>query len=106
MGGLTRVGLFDRLFGRGGQSAERDGGIHLAVACDACGEVIRVRVNPTAELSAADGGEGYFVRKVLVGQRCFRPIEVNLRYRDLRGTLISREVSGGRFVDTEEPAAR
>jgi hypothetical protein len=39
------------------------------------------------------------VRKVLVGQQCFRPIEVELRYADLRGTEISREVHGGTSVE-------
>ena len=30
-----------------------------------------------------DEGGGYYVRKVLVGRQCFRPIEVQLRYADL-----------------------
>ena len=71
--------------------------IFVQVRCNACGEVIRARINPAAELSACDDGEGYFVRKVVVGRRCFRPIELRLRYRDLRGTLLSREATGGTF---------
>ena len=48
---------------------------------------------PHSELSQLDdGGRGYYVRKVLVGQQCFRPIEVRLRYSDLRATEISREI--------------
>jgi hypothetical protein len=35
------------------------------------------------------------VRKVLVGQQCFRPIEVELHYADLRGTETSRTINGG-----------
>jgi len=46
-------------------------------------------------LSQDDEGGGYFVRKVLVGQQCFRPIEVELHYKDLRGTETSREIRGG-----------
>jgi hypothetical protein len=38
------------------------------------------------------------VRKVLVGQQCFRPIEVELRYSDLHGTETSRDVRGGTSV--------
>ena len=87
-----------RLF-RGSRPAATDGGIYIRVKCDACGEVIQARINPTSELSLAEDHHGYFVRKVLVGQQCFRPIEVQLRYADLRGTEISREVRGGTSVD-------
>ena len=74
------------------------GGIYIEVKCDACGEIVRARINPTSELSLQDDGQTYFVRKVLVGQQCFRPIEVELRYSDLHGTEISREVRGGTSV--------
>ena len=88
------------LFGGGGgaRKASPDGGIYVRVQCNACGEIIQARVNPTAELSLEDDGRTYYVRKVLVGKQCFRPIEVELRYADLRGTEISREVRGGTSV--------
>ena len=96
MGALSWLG---RLFGGGSGAGSRgaNGGIYIEVQCNACGEVIRARVSPTSELSLDDEGT-YFVRKVLVGQKCFRSIEVLLRYRDLRGTEISREVHGGTSV--------
>jgi hypothetical protein len=96
---MGRLGFLARLFGGGGAPAQgRDGGIYVRVKCDACGEVVQTRINPNSELSQSDEG-GYFVRKVLVGQQCFRPIEVQLRYTDLRGTEISREVHGGTSVE-------
>jgi hypothetical protein len=95
MGGL--VGWLRRLLGR--PAGLSDGGLYVRIRCDACGEVVQTRINPTAELSLADDGESYFVRKVLVGQQCFRPIEVQLRYADMRGSEISREVHGGTSVD-------
>ena len=88
-----------RIFGGGGGAPGRDGGIYVRVKCNACGEVVQARINPTSELSAVDDGEGYFVRKVLVGRQCFRPIEVRLRYADLRGKELSREVVGGTSVE-------
>jgi hypothetical protein len=91
------MSFLTRLFGRG-RSDGADQGLYIRVKCNACGEIIRARINPTAELSLDDGG-GYFVRKVLVGQQCFRPIEVQLRYSDLRGTEIGREVIGGTSVE-------
>jgi hypothetical protein len=88
-----------RLFGQGrAASGTRDGGVYIRVRCDACGEVITARINPTSELSQADEG-GYYVRKVLVGRQCFRPIEVQLRYSDLGRTETSREVKGGTSVE-------
>ena len=98
---MGRLDFLKRLFGGGGGSAARshDGGIYVRVKCNACGEIVQTRVNPNSELSQSDEGSGYFVRKVLVGRECFRPIEVELRYADLRGTEISREVHGGTSVE-------
>lgn len=91
-----------RLFGGGGNGGGgrrgSDGGIYVEVKCAACGEVVRARINPTSELSLTDDGKTYFVRKVLVGQQCYRPIEVELTYSDLRGTEVGREVHGGTSV--------
>jgi hypothetical protein len=87
-----------RLFGAG-RGRSQDGGIYIRVRCDACGEVVQTRINPNSELSLADEGEGYYVRKVLVGRQCFRPIEVRLRYSDLGKHEISREVKGGTTVE-------
>ena len=89
-----------RLFGGGGgDKRSSDGGIYFRVKCNACGEIVQGRVSPTSELSQADDGHGYYVRKVLVGQQCFRPIEVRIHYADLRGTEISREITGGTAVE-------
>ena len=92
--------LLRKLFGGGSaaRSSASDGGLYVAVQCAACGEVIQARVNPGSELSLADDGQSYFVRKVVVGRQCFRPIEILLRYADLRGTEIGREVHGGTSV--------
>lgn len=101
MGRLGFLERFSQLFSGGGAtgSQTRDGGIYVRVKCNACGEIIQARVNPTAELSLLDDGEGYFVRKVLIGRQCYRPIEVELRYKDVRGTELSREVRGGTSVE-------
>jgi hypothetical protein len=92
-------GLLERLFGRGQSSSGEDRGLYVRVRCSACGEVVQTRINPGAEVSLADDGQTYFVRKVLVGQRCFRPIEVVVHYADQGGrTEVSRDVSGGESV--------
>ena len=91
-----------KLFSGGGSQTRSDNAIYLHVRCNACDEVIRARINPSAELSLADDGT-YFVRKVLVGQQCFRPIEAQLRYADRAGKQeLSREVRGGTVVEPGE----
>jgi hypothetical protein len=100
---VGRLGFLEKLLhifsgGGGGRSAGADTGIYVRVRCDACGEIVQARINPTSELSLLDDGEGYFVRKVLIGRQCYRPIEVELRYKDVRGTELSREVRGGTSV--------
>jgi hypothetical protein len=92
------VSFFSRLFGGSKSARSADGGVYIHVKCDACGEVMQARISPTSELSQADDG-GYYVRKVLVGRQCFRPIEVQLRYSDLGKTEVSREVKGGTSVE-------
>ena len=96
------MGLFDWLFGRGGGDGggrTSDGGVYFQVRCDACGEVIRGRLNPGSEISPQDNGT-YYVRKVLIGQQCFRPIETEFRFADSGGrTALARDARGGTFVD-------
>jgi hypothetical protein len=93
------VSFWSRLFGgSGGGARSADGGVYIRVKCNACGELIQARINPTSELSQADEG-GYYVRKVLVGRECFRPIEVQLHYSDLGKTEVGREVNGGTSVE-------
>jgi hypothetical protein len=92
------VAFLRRLLGGGGAAHGADGGIYIRVRCDACGEVVQTRISPTSDLSVTDEGNGYYVRKVLVGRQCFRPIEVELRYSDLGKTELSREVRGGTSV--------
>jgi hypothetical protein len=95
---VGRLSFLSRLFGGGRGRSSPDGGIYIRVKCDACGEVVQTRINPTADLSLSDEG-GYFVRKVLVGRQCFRPIEVELRYADLGRTETDRHVTGGTSVE-------
>jgi hypothetical protein len=100
---VGRIGFLEKLShlftGGGGSSAGPDNGIYIRVKCDACGEIVQARINPTSELSQLEEGEGYFVRKVLIGRQCYRPIEVELRYKDVRGKELSREVRGGTSVE-------
>jgi hypothetical protein len=74
----------------------------LTIKCNHCGELIQTRLNLYNDLSLEydESGKGiYFCRKVLIGEgRCFQRIEVELTY-DLNRKLISREITGGQFVE-------
>jgi hypothetical protein len=74
----------------------------VVVKCNRCGEVIRARVNLYNDLSLEydeSGKEFYLCRKVLMGQsHCFERIQVELTYSANR-KLLSRDVTGGQFVE-------
>lgn len=91
---VSLSGLFRR------RGSPPDDGIYVRARCDACGEVVQTRINRGTDLSLADDGQSYFVRKVLVGRQCFRPIELQIRYADPRGaTELARDISGGSTVE-------
>jgi len=82
-------------------SPAKPGGYFLPirVKCDRCGEMIEGRVNLANDLSFVDGGDGYFVRKVLMGSgRCYQQIEVELRFNASR-KLLEKSIHGGSFID-------
>jgi hypothetical protein len=105
------MGFFSRVLnsigiGRG-PSTSGDRGVYYYVRCDRCKETLRFRVDPYWDLGTADGG-GFVVTKHIMGQKCFRTIEVTLTFDDRREES-ERSISGGSFVtaadyDREHPA--
>lgn len=70
------------------------------VKCKRCGEVIEGRVDLDNDLSLNDEGDGYLVRKGLIGgNRCFQQIEVELTF-DTSRQLTEKTISGGEFVNS------
>ena len=109
------MGFFSRLFGalRGAPAPGNDGAGRSAfwvyVRCNACNEPIRVRVNREHDLSAefeegSDAPTGYLVHKEVVGERCFRRIQVDLTF-DGQRKEVDRQIKGGVFLTAEEYAA-
>src|SRR5262249_13415773 len=102
------MGLLDtlkRALGAGPRTRPDDGPYDF-VRCARCGDRVRVRVAPGSELQqdfegGGDNPGGYSVRKMVVDQRCFRPIELRLRF-DSRRRETSREIDGGEFITPEE----
>ncbi len=110
MGFLSR--LFSRFSeGKSGQKGytTKDGphGIHVYVQCDKCGEKIPVRLSTTAELQRREGPEAelgagaFFVRKTIVGNRCYQRIEATIDF-DNRYNVVDSEVQHGRLLTVQE----
>jgi len=93
------MGFLKKLFG-GRTSSLTNASCPITVTCDRCGETIEGRINLANDLSQDyESGEGYYVRKVLMGSgRCFQQIEVELRF-DAARKLLEKQVSGGKFVE-------
>ena len=79
----------------GGRSSDR--GLYFYVQPKMCAEILRIRVDPMNDLSRADEGRVYWVRKVASGWRCPFQAEVEV-YFDRNKRVISTEVTNGRLV--------
>ena len=70
----------------------------LHVKCKRCGEAITARIDLDNDLSLNDEGNGYLVRKGLMGgNRCFQQIEVQLTF-DSNRQMLEQSITGGEFV--------
>ena len=70
------------------------------VKCKRCGEIIEGRIDLDNDLSLNDEGDGYLVRKGLMGSgRCFQQIEVELNF-DSNRQIIEQNIQGGTFVES------
>ncbi|MBO9316442.1 MAG: hypothetical protein J7456_11745 [Chloroflexus sp.] len=78
------------------------------VRCNRCGAVVQTRINLYNDLSVEyDDREeiaGYWIRKEMMDDRCFRLMTAELRF-DRQRRLISQEVVGGQMITAEEYAA-
>jgi len=69
------------------------------VKCNRCGEIIEGRVDLDNDLSLNEEGNGYLVRKGLIGgNRCFQQIEVALTFDSTR-QIQEKTITGGTFVE-------
>lgn len=69
------------------------------VKCKRCSEIIEGRVDLDNDLSLNDEGNGYLVRKTLMGSnRCFQQIQVELNF-DSGRQVLETTITGGTFVE-------
>jgi hypothetical protein len=77
-----------------------DRGLRLEVRCQACGEIIPVRIDLSNDLSLDYETGHWRVHKVVVGSgrtRCFRRIELDLVFA-ARRQLLDRHIVGGEII--------
>ncbi len=93
------MGFLKNLFGGGGTAKPEKRYYTFHVKCNRCGEIIEGRVDLDNDLSLNDEGNGYLVRKTLMGgNRCFQQIEVELNFDSSR-QLLEQQVTGGQFTN-------
>jgi hypothetical protein len=102
------MGFLDRLrkalSGGGNRGSESDG-YWVYVQCRRCGEPLKARIDLRNEPSQTDDGEGWVVRKGLIGtgaQRCFQTVEVTLTFDVNKRDVTDQEVTGGTFITEAE----
>ena len=72
-----------------------------------CGEKIPVRLRTTSELQRREGpdteqGPGmYFVRKTVVGKKCYQRIEASVEF-DFKYDVVDHKVTNGRLITCDE----
>ena len=82
-------------------------GLWIYLQCDHCGEKIGVRLRKSSELQRREGpdesgGPGeFFVRKTVVGSKCYRRIEATVDF-DARYNVVGSEVINGKLITFEE----
>lgn len=98
--------MLGRLVAKLFSKESEDRGIYYYIRCTKCGEAIRVRVDRSSDLAQEfdDGGDypsGYSASKGIVGKKCFRVINLTIRF-DRRGNEAGRSIEGGEFITAEE----
>jgi hypothetical protein len=94
------MGFLKNLFSGGTQKPEKHF-YTFNVKCNRCGQIIEGRVDLDNDLSLNDEGDGYIVRKGLIGSgenHCFQQIEVMIQFSSTR-EMTEQEIQGGTIVE-------
>ncbi len=80
----------------------------LHVRCARCGAVVQTRIHlyndVSVEYDDREEVKGYWIRKELMDDRCFRLMTAELRF-DRQRRLIGQEISGGEIITAAEYGA-
>lgn len=94
------MNFLKKLFGGGGGRDQSDlHAVYFYVRPKRCDEILKVRVDTRNDLSASDEG-GYFVRKIVRGERCPFPAELHINFDDNR-RISKVDVQDGEAVEEQ-----
>ncbi|HBG08735.1 MAG TPA: hypothetical protein DDX25_01735 [Firmicutes bacterium] len=108
--------FLSRLFGSSGAKSKSKAGyvrregrhaVWIYVQCSRCGEKIPVRLRTTSELQRREGpdaqlGPGqFFVRKTVVGKKCYQRIEATVDF-DGKYDVVDSKMVNGKLITYEE----
>jgi len=94
------MGFLKKLF-RGETSKSQKHYFIFNVKCNRCGEIIEGRIDLDNDLSLNDEGDGYLIRKGLIGsgdKHCFQQIKVTMTFSSTR-EILEQDIQGGTFVE-------
>ena len=77
--------------------------LFLYVKCDACGTIIKIRVDLMRDLQSTyqETGVQYELRKEAMDNKCFKKMTIQVEF-DGNKDVLSRNIEGGSFVSEEE----
>lgn len=93
------MGFLKRLFGAATPPPAR--ALSLYIRCKRCGAPVHVRIDTSNDLSGAEEGDGYFVGKEVMDDRCFRLMRAELEFDESRRET-ARRIEGGEFITATE----
>ena len=104
------MGFWSKLFSRKAKKRRfprlKGDFIPFAVKCDKCGEEIRININRRTDIQSlytepGEKGAVYTLRKEILGRKCPNLINITVDF-DRHYRILSRNISGGKFISPEE----
>lgn len=98
------MGFFKRLFGGGAaHDATDNNALQVYIKCQRCGAPVHVRIDLRNDPSENDEGDGFFVAKEVMDDRCFRLMRAEITFDGSRRES-GRSIEGGTFISADEYA--
>ncbi|MFB3897564.1 MAG: hypothetical protein ACE14V_14810 [bacterium] len=97
------MGIFHNLFKNLILPKSSQDGIWITIQCAHCGERLRIRINPSADLVPESGetpGSVYTLHKEAMDTKCYRIIKIYLEF-DANRNIIMQDIQGGRFINKD-----
>jgi hypothetical protein len=91
------MGIFNKLFKKLTLPQPDQDVLWINLQCSNCGEKIKIRINPSADLIPESGetpGSYYTLHKEAMDNKCYRLIKVYLEF-DMNRRILKQDIQGG-----------